>query len=84
MRIPTQTRIINGYAATDYIPWQISLQEDFYSILIWTHVCGGTVLDEMTILTAAHCYYPNCYKHKCRIVVGIYDLEDSAAQVSMK
>ena len=81
MRIPPQTRIINGYAATDYIPWQISLQEDY---VFWTHICGGTVLDKMTILTAAHCYYPNCYENKCRIVAGIYDLKDSNVQVSMK
>ena len=44
-------RIVNGDNAPEPIPWQVS---------IWSpegkgHTCGGTILDEKTILTARHC-----------------------------
>ena len=37
-------RIVGGSVAPSMIPWQV---------YIWG--CGGTILDECTILTAAHC-----------------------------
>ena len=37
-------RIVGGSEAPSMIPWQV---------YIWG--CGGTILDECTILTAAHC-----------------------------
>ena len=37
-------RIVGGAKAPSMIPWQV---------YIWG--CGGTILDECTILTAAHC-----------------------------
>ena len=40
-------RIVNGQNAPEPIPWQVSIQEP--------HNCGGTILDEKTILTARHC-----------------------------
>ena len=45
------SRIVNGENAPEPIPWQVSLWKKgkFY--------CGGTILDEKTILTARHCVF---------------------------
>ena len=43
-------RIIgHGKKATQPIPWQVRLRIDG---LDW---CGGTIVDHMTVITAAHC-----------------------------
>lgn len=49
--IPKENRIINGKNADikDY-PWQVSLRRPGY-----THYCGGSIIDNSRILTAAHC-----------------------------
>ena len=47
-----QKRIVGGVAAITPIPWQAFIVVDnMYS-------CGGTILDDLTILCAAHCF-PN-------------------------
>jgi len=35
------------------LPFVVSLQRTFLTLS--THVCAGTILDDKTILTAAHC-----------------------------
>ena len=42
------TRIVGGEDAPDPIPWQVHVDRG----------CGGTILDETTILSAAHCFNP--------------------------
>jgi secreted trypsin-like serine protease len=48
-------RIVGGKATTigDY-PWQVSLQISFDGS-IWSHTCGGSIIDEKWVITAAHC-----------------------------
>ena len=47
-----QTKIVGGMAAITPIPWQAFVVVDnMYS-------CGGTILDDLTVLCAAHCF-PN-------------------------
>ncbi|EDV90653.1 chymotrypsin-2 [Drosophila grimshawi] len=47
------SRVINGIDATvGLAPYQISLQSTFGE-----HMCGGAIVDEHYILTAAHCVY---------------------------
>ena len=41
----------------DEYPWQISLQVQRGGA--WGHNCGGSIVDETTVVTAAHC----CYGH---------------------
>ena len=43
------SRIVNGENAPEPIPWQVSLWKK------GKFFCGGTILDEKTILTARHC-----------------------------
>ena len=42
-------RIVGGEAAPSMIPWQVAMLQGSFQF------CGGTILDECTILTAAHC-----------------------------
>ena len=42
--------IVGGQIAPSSIPWQVSLQ------IGGAHFCGGIILDNFTILSAAHCF----------------------------
>ena len=42
-------RIVGGQNAPSMIPWQVAIFKDT------NFICGGTILDECTILTAASC-----------------------------
>ena len=46
-----QQRIVGGVElAVSNIPWQVQILVDD------TYACGGTILDDLTILSAAHCF----------------------------
>ena len=45
-----QQRIVGGISAVSPIPWQVSI------IINSMTLCGGTILDDVTILSAAHCF----------------------------
>ena len=51
------TKIVSGRKAKDgEFPWQVSIVRNETDLpLSVGHVCGGTILSERTILTAAHC-----------------------------
>ena len=49
-------RIVGGEEAPSMIPWQVSVSHDK---LVKYGICGGTILDECTILSAAHCPFEN-------------------------
>ena len=55
----TSHRVIGGEdAVLGEFPWQVSIQMGkprFYGGYGWEHICGGSILDKKTILTAAHC-----------------------------
>ena len=42
--------IVGGNITLSPIPWQVSVQFE------GLHICGGTILDTYTILSAAHCF----------------------------
>merc|ERR1712212_258988 len=48
-------RIVGGQNVPSHIPWQVQIH---ISKLGLNFVCGGTILDEETILSAAHCFTP--------------------------
>ena len=58
---PTQSKIVGGDIAPDTIPWQVHvhfLPRPGGYPCNGTCTCGGTILNENTILSAAHCFYP--------------------------
>ena len=52
---PTHSRIVGGDIAPSPIPWQVHVHFQKFGR---RKVCGGTILDKETILSAAHCFYP--------------------------
>jgi secreted trypsin-like serine protease len=57
----TQSRIVGGDTAPDIIPWQVHVHYSPRNRCFpnsGTCSCGGTILNENTILSAAHCFYP--------------------------
>uniref|UniRef100_A0A8C9LJK9 pancreatic elastase II n=1 Tax=Piliocolobus tephrosceles TaxID=591936 RepID=A0A8C9LJK9_9PRIM len=54
---PSVTRVVGGEEATpNSWPWQVSLQ--YSSSGSWHHTCGGTLIANSWVLTAAHCIRP--------------------------
>ena len=72
-------RIIGGQDAPEPIQWQVAL----HLIPINSRInCGATILDDRTLLSAAHCfdYFPN--KEDWFIRVGSAGQDESEGQVS--
>ena len=67
--------IVGGQIATSPIPWQVSVQRD------GSHICGATIIDEYTLLSASHCFDDNDYSiEKLTIRAGSID-RSSGGQV---
>ncbi|XP_062859514.1 serine protease 33 [Trichomycterus rosablanca] len=50
-RPPLQSRIVGGYDASDgHWPWQVDIQDSL------GHICGGTLISDSWVLSAAHCF----------------------------
>ncbi|XP_053231096.1 transmembrane protease serine 12-like isoform X1 [Podarcis raffonei] len=69
------SRIIGGHdAQLGAWPWQVSLQaqpapgESFY------HICGGSLINSYSVLTAAHCIKVNMSPESWRAVIGLHHL----------
>ncbi|KAM7285482.1 hypothetical protein ISCGN_032415 [Ixodes scapularis] len=55
-------------------PWQISLQQILRPGGDWQHVCGGAIINEQYIATAAHCVEDDPSPSTYRVKVGEYNL----------
>lgn len=56
-----------GQVRIDQYPWVVSIQKKLSSG-VWRHVCGGSIIDEVRVLTAAQCKDPLSTSY--RIVAG--------------
>ena len=65
--------IVGGQDAPFPIPWQA-----FFNKNPW---CGGTILDDQTILSAAHCFKVCSDLSGLSVMAGAVDWTDSSAQV---
>ena len=56
--------IVGGQLAPSPIPWQAAIQhgESF--------ICGATILDAFSVLSAAHCFYGKSYSGGLSIRAG--------------
>lgn len=62
----TKTRVIGGQKVSrNQFPYQISIQVNKL------HRCGGGIIDQIWIVTAAHCYYSNLWEVSA--LAGVYD-----------
>ncbi|XP_062894201.1 transmembrane protease serine 5-like [Mobula hypostoma] len=60
--------IVGGQDATlGSWPWQVTL---YYN---YQHTCGGSILDEYWLITAAHCVHRLSIAHKWHVYAGIVD-----------
>lgn len=72
---PANTRIVGGQPTEKFAnPWVAALKaisgEDKLPF------CGGTLINDLYVLTAAHCVY-NYAPHEFRVVIGAYDFFDA-------
>uniref|UniRef100_A0A8C7WWP9 Peptidase S1 domain-containing protein n=1 Tax=Oryzias sinensis TaxID=183150 RepID=A0A8C7WWP9_9TELE len=59
------SRIVGGQnAPAGFWPWQVSLQESY-------HFCGGSLINNQWVLTAAHCFPRKAEKLPCTPGAGI-------------
>ena len=75
----TYDRIAGGKTALSPIPWQVSVRAGTSGSAHW---CGGTILDENTIMSSASCF------NKCHnmdgffVMAGATDKNSSSGQVN--
>uniref|UniRef100_A0A2K6F4T1 Transmembrane serine protease 3 n=1 Tax=Propithecus coquereli TaxID=379532 RepID=A0A2K6F4T1_PROCO len=74
LRMGYSSRIVGGNTSTlAQWPWQVSLQFQGY------HLCGGSVIAPLWVVTAAHCVYDLYLPKFWSIQVGLVSLLDSPA-----
>jgi len=72
-----EQKIVGGYSADEAIPWQVSVRSCESGTC---HYCGGTILDEKTVITAAHCYEAYGTMEGHFVMAGTTDRSDSSGQ----
>ena len=69
-------RIIKGtYAVKDRWPWIVSIQMNTPFNKTYNHLCGGAILNQQYILTAAHCV-ENRAAQFMTVYAGVTDFKD--------
>ncbi|XP_011176620.1 plasma kallikrein [Zeugodacus cucurbitae] len=69
--------IMNGYLPFA-VPFQVSIQVKLGSR--YRHLCGGSIIHEQIILTAAHCFYDRHPTKHLRVLAGVQNLSVKTRQ----
>merc|ERR1711962_288402 len=67
-------RIVGGEAAAKPIPWQVAVRQGNWQF------CGGSILDETTIMCAAHCFDKGQSMSGYNVRAGVKDKNDNSGQ----
>merc|ERR550539_1564456 len=73
----TGDRIVGGVAASSPIPWQVSVRQCQSG---GCHFCGGTILDEKTVMCAAHCFTKGQSMSGYYVTAGVTSRNDGSGQ----
>ncbi|XP_072847017.2 transmembrane protease serine 12 isoform X5 [Pogona vitticeps] len=74
MGLGTKPRIVGGHDAQPGAwPWQVSLQVYRFGVG-YHHVCGGSLINNNTVVTAAHCIKQWTHPDFWRVVIGLHHL----------
>ena len=71
-------RIVGGVNAREPVPWQVALVANDFKP---TFLCGGIIIDPITILTAAHCLKDDMNnmrtpKDRLHVIAGTTNLDE--------
>lgn len=73
-----RNRVVGGHqAVANEVPWQAGIRKKY--LYGNYHYCGGTILNDKWILSAAHCFKPGTYKRDYLVRVG--DLHNERSEI---
>ena len=70
-------RIVGGQTAEAPIGWQVSVRQCQQG---FCHFCGGTILDETTVMSAAHCFTNGQSMSGFYVTAGVVNRNDNSGQ----